>query len=310
MKSTLSALQWLIRDTFRQALASGIIWFMIAVSLICVGLCLTATVSEPGSFSSAQTGSIPSGRMELGMGLLKLPIETDQTQTVHNLELVLVGWVADAVGLLLTLIWTAGFLPGFLDPTAASVLLAKPVSRTALLLGKVLGVVVVVAAQLGFFLAATWLAIGIRFGVWDTAYLLCLPLLVLNFSIFFGFSAMLATATRSVVVCIFGSILFWLICWSINVGRQLTHLLRDARDLTQSLSGLLDWSYWFLPKPLDVHFMLQSNLGADPLLGTVLSLSALQNEGLWHPGLSLATSATFGLLLFILVVYDFHTADY
>ena len=118
MKSTLSALFWLIRDTFRQALASGIIWFMIGISLICVGLCLTATVTEPGSFTSAQTGSIPSGRIQLGMGLVKLPIEHDQTQTVHNLELLLVGWVADAGGLLLTLIWTAGFLPGFLDPAA------------------------------------------------------------------------------------------------------------------------------------------------------------------------------------------------
>ena len=40
------------------------------------------------------------------------------------------------------LVWTAGFLPDFLQPSAASVLFAKPVPRWTVLLGKYAGVVI------------------------------------------------------------------------------------------------------------------------------------------------------------------------
>src|SRR5687768_15702853 len=45
---------WLVRDTFRQSLASGVCWLMVAVTLLCVLVCLTVEVvpgeatGEPG----------------------------------------------------------------------------------------------------------------------------------------------------------------------------------------------------------------------------------------------------------------------
>ena len=55
--------------------------------------------------------------------------------------------MADAVGLLLALLWTASFLPTFLEPAAVAVLLAKPVPRWQLLVGKFAGVLAFVAFQ-------------------------------------------------------------------------------------------------------------------------------------------------------------------
>src|SRR5580704_8787430 len=46
----------------------------------------------------------------------------------------------DVAGLLLALLWTAGFLPTFLEPAHASILLAKPTPRWQLLVGKFVGV--------------------------------------------------------------------------------------------------------------------------------------------------------------------------
>ena len=43
-----------------------------------------------------------------------------RVSAVHLLELILAGGVADTLGLLLTLVWTAGFLPGFLDGRSVS----------------------------------------------------------------------------------------------------------------------------------------------------------------------------------------------
>ena len=143
--------------------------------------------------------------------------------------MILAAGVADTLGLLLTLVWTAGFLPSFLDSRAISVLLAKPISRETLLLGKYLGVLAFVFVQAAFFVGGTWLALAVRTGVWDAVYLPAVPLLLLHFAIFFSFSLLLAVCTRSTVVCVFGSIAFWGICWAINFGR---HAVTAASELT------------------------------------------------------------------------------
>src|SRR5436189_272169 len=109
--AALLAIRWLVRDTFRQAQASGIFWLMLGFSAIAVDL------------------------------------SRDRKHTVRFFQCVLAGWVAGAAGLLLALMWTAGSLPSFLDPAAVSVLLAKPVPRWSLLAGRYLGVLVFVAFQ-------------------------------------------------------------------------------------------------------------------------------------------------------------------
>ena len=49
-------------------------------------------------------------------------------------------------------------------------------------------------------------------------YWWCIPLLLLQFAIFYSFSVLLAVITRSTVACVFGSVLFWLLAWGINYG--------------------------------------------------------------------------------------------
>ena len=68
-----------------------------------------------------------SGRMTLGFGAVSFPVSRERNDAVHFLELILAGGIAGTFGLLLTLVWTAGFFPTFLEPGAASVLLAKPI---------------------------------------------------------------------------------------------------------------------------------------------------------------------------------------
>ena len=142
----------------------------------------------------------------------------ERSDAVQFLELILAWGVAGTFGLLLALVWTAGFVPTFLEPSAASVLLAKPVPRWQLLLGKYFGVLTFVGFQVVLFVALTWLALGVRTDVWDMTYWWCIPLLLLQFAIFYSFSVLLAVVTRSTVACVFGSVLFWLLAWGINYG--------------------------------------------------------------------------------------------
>ena len=94
--------------------------------------------------------------------------------------MVLAAGVAGTAGVFLALVWTAGFLPGFLAPRARRSMLAKPVSRRWLFLGKYVGVLAFVFVQTTVLIGGTWLALGARTGVWSTAYLWCIPLLVFS----------------------------------------------------------------------------------------------------------------------------------
>ena len=296
--ATLLALRWLVRDTFRQALASGVLWLMLGVTAATAGLCLTATFPPPGD------------HLELAFGAWQVPLAEGRAHAVHVVEVHLAGWVADAAGLLLALLWTAGFLPSFLGEHAVTVLLAKPVPRWGLLAGKCLGVLAFVAAQAAVFLAATWLALGARAGVWDAAYFLCLPVLLLHFAVFFSFSALLAVATRSTVACVFGSVLFWVVCWATNFGRHAAHTVAEMRNVAPDFGRALELAYWVLPKPLDFHAVLLGALRAEDATAGLVNFPALAAQGAWSPAASLTASALCGVALLACAAYDFLKADY
>jgi hypothetical protein len=234
----------------------------------------------------------------------------ERRQAVQALELVLASWVADGLGLLLLLVWTAGFLPAFLEPRSVAVVLAKPLPRWSLLAGQLLGVLALVALQGSLFLGGTWLALGLRTGVWDPAYFLCLPLLLIHFGVFFSASLLLGVITRSTMACVFGSVLFWLLCFGLNLGRHAALQSPALQGLAPSFGWLLEACYWVLPKPLDFHFLLVEVLQGPAAGDSFVDLKRLGERGLWQPGLSVLTSVAGAAVLLILAAHDFLTADY
>src|SRR5262249_36932101 len=131
---------------------------------------------------------------------------------------------------------------------------AKPVPRWALLAGKYLGVVAFVGFQAAVFVGGTWLALACATGVWDSAYLLAIPLLMTEFAFLYAVSALLAVCARSAVVCIFGTLLFWALCGLVSYRRNLDHA--RAAGQTAGAAPALEAAYWVLPKPADVALLL------------------------------------------------------
>ena len=259
---------------------------------------------------NAENSLVTQARVEVLFGMIEIPIHRSGPAPARALLLQIAGWVADAGGMLLALIWTASFLPSFLEGSAIAVLLAKPVPRWALLAGKFIGVVSFVGFQTIIFVLLTWAALGTRTGDWDARYFLCLPVLLVHFAVFGCFSALLAVVTRSTVACVFGSVLFWLLCWGVNFGHHAAAVTPELRAVSTNLGSLLSVSYWVLPKPLDFHFMLVRNLDAENLLNAVLDMRDLDSNGLWHPAASILASALFGIVLLWIAAYEFMTADY
>lgn len=216
---TTRLLMW---DTARQALATRLAWLLIGGVVVATLFCAGTSV-EGGPAPLANDSQLPMGlpkteasrltpeeleksgvrplgaTLSLGFGAARVPIARGRDDAVRQVQLVLAAYAADTAGLLLALLWTAGFLPTFLEPQAASVLLAKSSSRTLILVGKYLAVVLFVGAFAALFVAGTWTALGLRTGVWPGSYWLAVPLITLNFATFYAVSALFAVWTRSTV---------------------------------------------------------------------------------------------------------------
>jgi ABC-type transport system involved in multi-copper enzyme maturation permease subunit len=237
-------------------------------------------------------------------------VARDAYDAVRFIQSLLALGVADAGGLLLILIWTAGFLPTFLEPGSASIMLAKPVPRWSLLLGKYLGVLTFVGVNAVLFVAGTWLALGVGTGVWDPTYFWVIPMLLIHFAVFFSFSTLLAVATRSTVACVFGSVLFWTLCWGMNYARHAVVATSDLNAMAGSFSWALEAGYWVLPKPADMGILLVDALKAGNFFVPVLEYHKMQEMGAFHPELSVLSSMAFAAMLLGLSAYEFVTTDY
>lgn len=274
-KQTLAAIAFLVFDTFRQAAASRLILLALGLTGLGVLTCLSVrvqgarTLQIPGEIelTDAQrrplTGSNATlGRMTIGFGVASVGNFRDVESQVRFLQVILARWAVGVAGTLLLLASTAGFLPEFLRPGSSSILLAKPVPRWALLTGKVVGVIAFVAALTGGFIAGTWLALGVRTGVWSPGYLAAWPLVVAQFAGLYSASVVAATCTRNTAASLFAALACWMICLGVN----------DARETIQAPSGApshppvtriaVEAAYWVLPKPLDMSRMLDRAVGA------------------------------------------------
>jgi ABC-type transport system involved in multi-copper enzyme maturation permease subunit len=321
------ALSWLIRDTYRQALATRMFWFMLAVSGLAILLCLSVRVEGPATLKPegeielrgpddqplTEGGKRP-GRLSLAFGAVRLGLFRGARDEVHFLLSMMAKWVAGAAGTLLVLVWTAGFLPEFLHPSAAAVLLAKPVPRWVLLIGKYLGVLALVAFQAAVFIVGTWLAMGWATGIWLPGYLWAFPLLLLQFAAVYSASMMLATYARSTVACVFGAVGFWLICFASNYARHYAVTLSKLAPEMPALPPFFRWTveaaYWALPKPADLAILLDSALGTGAHFSAIPAFSAVQEMGAFHPTLSIVSSLLSAAVLVAIAAHQFQTTDY
>ena len=90
------------------------------------------------------------------------------------------------VGILLCLFATGGLVAGLVEPGQADLLLSKPLSRSAVLAGRLAGVGVVTLALLTYLLGAVWLVMAVKTGFWNPRFLLAIPAVWAMFAVLYG----------------------------------------------------------------------------------------------------------------------------
>jgi len=305
--------RWLIRDTFRQSRANYVFWVMLAASAVVIIFCLSVNIEGGEPLRPVDDLEVhrPHGHMSLAFGAWNIPLFRDGKAQVHFVLLLLAEWIAGGGGTLLALVWTAGFMPEFLQPANATVLLSKPIPRSVLLMGKYLGVLAFAGFQVTVFIVGTWLALGLSTGFWVNSYLWGIPLLLLQFAAVYSFSVFLAVCTRSILACALGSVAFWFLCWGMNYGRHcLLALESDMPPLHPALRGLAEAGYWILPKPVDLGMVLHRVLDAGDSFRSLSELQKVQELNAFYPELSLVTSLVFAIVMIVVAARQLSATNY
>jgi len=330
LSEAIRTIRWMVRDTFRQSISTKLFWVMLGITAVCslfaASLRITGDISTyegvaytlPKDEADKVGGAakviddgvqIKNGELSLGFGVIRTKLAKSKDDAVKFVQVWLAGVVGDSLGVLLALLWTAGFLPTFLEPQSATVILAKSPPRWAILTGKYLGVVGFVSLQAVVFVFGTWLGLGVATNVWDLTYWLAVPLLVINFAIFYAVSAFIAVATRSTIAAAFGTLLFWILCWTVNYTHHAL-LATPVEGLGQGAGFLMEVGYWFLPKPLDLGGLFFDAIGAQGYFGEMPEMAKIKAGGHFYPQASVVASCVFAVTTVGLASYEFEQTDY
>jgi len=133
--------------------------------------------------------------------------------------------------------------------------------------------------------------------------------LIVNFAMFYAFSSFLAVCTRSTVVAVFGTLLFWLLCWVMNMTHH--HVVGfEVQGLTPFSSFLVEAGYWILPKPLDMSGLFFDAMRAQNYSAPVAELVAMKAKGAFHAEWSVLSSLAFAVAILVVAAREFRNTDY
>ncbi len=152
----------LVADTFREALARKIFWGLFALSTLMIGFFLFLLKID-----------VVEGAMAT-VSLFGGAIEKTRTLNVDKLVRDTHAFIATFLytwGMFLAVFASSGLVPSVLEPGRIELLLSKPVRRWHVLLGRFLGNLLVVGANIAYLVAGVWLVFGVKTGVWATDFL-------------------------------------------------------------------------------------------------------------------------------------------
>jgi ABC-type transport system involved in multi-copper enzyme maturation permease subunit len=146
--------------------------------------------------------------MTMFFGGITLTRGTNLGIILYFIEDQIINGLGGGIALLLSVIVTAFFIPNLLRKGSVDLLISKPIGRMTLLAYKYIGGLIFVLIITTFTVGGVWLALALRSGYWNLAFLAVIPLLTFAFAILYAVSTLVATLTRSAFAAIIVTLLF------------------------------------------------------------------------------------------------------
>ena len=261
----------LIKDTFREAFARRIFWGFFgccSALLLFLTFIMRIDVVEGAIATVTLFGrSAPSRNVE---NLV------EQTQSV-------IAMVMYFAGMALSVFASAGLVSAVFEPGRVELLLSKPVSRIHLLMGRYLGNVLVIAANIIYLVAGSWIIFGLKTNVWGMGFLISSLCTIFIFAVLLTVLVLVGVLWDSSAVAIMATFAIMI----------LTPILAQKNLIERLLSS--EWSrnvvrflYYVLPKTSDVaviirHLILNQPVNSwMPVWSTALFGAVVLALGLWR----------------------------
>jgi ABC-type transport system involved in multi-copper enzyme maturation permease subunit len=267
----------LIADTFQEARARWLFWGLFGLSTLLIAFFLFILKID-----------VVAGAVSL------LGIEQTSRRVWDMHKLVYLAYSRVAIflylwGTVLALFASAGLIPSILEPGRIGLLLSKPVTRVTLLMGRYVGTVLIVTANVVYLIASIWIIVGLKTGLWYPAFLFAIPITIFVFSVLLSVIAFIGVLFESASVAVMISIALMFISGVLAQKDNVVKLLSSewARQLWTGL-------YWGVPKVWD--------------LGKSMMMLISEREAAWVT--PAWTSAVFGAVVLAAAIQIFRKRDY
>jgi ABC-type transport system involved in multi-copper enzyme maturation permease subunit len=310
----LSQLNATIGSSIRETMDRKLFWVMLGISTFIAILISTIGAGDDGIWLAGMF------KMDFLAKSASDPVWKN-IATVFVVDLIL-GHYLGGLCVLFALIATVSSFTADLESGRLDVVLSKPLSRTKIYLFRFISGTVFMVLQSVFFVAITFVIIGIRWRLWLWEYFWAIPLFVLLFSYLFSIACLLGTLVRSAP----SAILLTAISWIVIVLAQAGHAMVLVGDILgdSPWASAVTGTYWALPKLSDITSITRDLIqpGSDlagvekirqllQFFGGPATLTSDQVVELRiNPFLSIGSSLGFVAAMLGLGVYRFSRQDY
>ena len=239
----------LVRDTFREAFARRIFWgfFACATALLAFLLfILRIDVVEGARATVSLFGQTSRKTQDVG-------------ELVTRAQAV-IAMVLYFAGMALSVFASAGLVAAVFEPGRIELLLSKPVSRAHLLLGRYVGNLLVVAANVIYLVVGSWVIFGIKTGVWGWGFPLSSLCTIFTFSVLLAFIVLIGVLWDSSAIAIMATFAIMIV----------TPILAQRQTIERLLSS--EWSrdvlrvcYYVLPKTSEISQIIWRMIIRQPI---------------------------------------------
>lgn len=153
--------------------------------------------------------SLTYGTMTL-FGPLRAPLE-QTAKLIDSTIIAILSVFLGFFGVFSSLLVTSTIIPRTFEPGEISLLLSKPVRRSVLFVTKFIGGCAFTLLCASVLVAGVWILLWFRFNLWRPELLLCIPLYVFLFAIYFSVSALAGAIWRNATVSLILVVAFWVV---------------------------------------------------------------------------------------------------
>jgi ABC-2 type transport system permease protein len=229
----------LVVDTWREALARyTLLGFFIVSSLFLLVLSFALNLDIVNG--SLAAGSLFGKSFDMHHG--QVPID----KVVITGQSIFTGMLY-GMGVFLAVFATGSQVPHLLRRGTADLYMARPVSRTTVLLGRFVGAVTLVSANLLFLCGGVYLIISYKTRVWNPRFLLAGFLILAVFLCYLGFMYLIGVLSGSTPLSIMLPYAIFFIAMPLAAHKEIAAAM-DSRWAARIVETL----YWMLPKSAEL----------------------------------------------------------